>query len=54
MPSGLPPSKAAAKTVGVNIFTESVPSALMHAADGGFLAIDADAERIQIERPSLA
>ena len=24
------------KVAGVNIFTESVPSALMHAADGGF------------------
>jgi (2R)-ethylmalonyl-CoA mutase len=36
--------------VGVNAFTESAPSPLMHAADGGFLAIDPDAERVQIER----
>jgi len=38
------------KVVGVNAFTESAPSPLRHAADGGFLTIDPDAERIQIER----
>jgi (2R)-ethylmalonyl-CoA mutase len=38
------------KVVGVNVFTESAPSPLVHSADSGFLAIDPDAERIQIER----
>jgi (2R)-ethylmalonyl-CoA mutase len=40
----------AQKVVGVNAFTESAPSPLTHAADGGFLTIDPDGERIQIEQ----
>lgn len=39
----------AATVVGVNAFTESAPSPLTQAADGGFLTIDPDAERAQIE-----
>ncbi|HXV24117.1 MAG TPA: methylmalonyl-CoA mutase family protein [Alphaproteobacteria bacterium] len=37
------------KMVGVNAFTESAPSPLTEAADGGFLAIDPEAERTQVE-----
>jgi (2R)-ethylmalonyl-CoA mutase len=40
----------AQKVIGVNVFTESAPSPLMHAADGGFLAVAPDSERIQVER----
>ncbi len=36
--------------VGVNAFTESALSPLTAAADGGFLTVDPDAERVQIER----
>ena len=38
------------KVVGVNCFTESAPSPLATGADGGFLAIDARAEALQIGR----
>jgi ethylmalonyl-CoA mutase len=36
------------KVVGVNCFTESAPSPLTAGADGGFLALDPEAERAQI------
>ena len=36
------------KVVGVNCFTESAPSPLTAGADGGFLALDPEAERVQI------
>ena len=36
------------KVVGVNCFTESAPSPLTESADGGFLALDPEAERAQI------
>jgi (2R)-ethylmalonyl-CoA mutase len=38
------------KIVGVNAFTESAPSPLTEAADGGFLTVDPAAERNQVER----
>src|SRR5215831_11656518 len=36
------------KVVGVNCFTESAPSPLTAGGDGGFLALDPEAERVQI------
>jgi (2R)-ethylmalonyl-CoA mutase len=36
--------------VGVNKWTESAPSPLLDAGDGGFLAVDPAAERAQVER----
>jgi (2R)-ethylmalonyl-CoA mutase len=39
----------ARKLVGVNAFTESAPSPLTEAADGGFLALDPEVERVQVE-----
>jgi (2R)-ethylmalonyl-CoA mutase len=38
------------KVVGVNAFTESAPSPLTQAADGGFLTVDPETERRQVER----
>jgi ethylmalonyl-CoA mutase len=38
------------KIVGVNAFAESAPSPLTQAADGGFLTVDPQAERRQIEQ----
>jgi (2R)-ethylmalonyl-CoA mutase len=38
------------KVVGVNAFTESAPSPLTQAADGGFLTVDPQTERRQVER----
>jgi (2R)-ethylmalonyl-CoA mutase len=40
----------AQKVVGVNCYTETAPSPLTTGEDGGFLAVDARAEREQIER----
>jgi (2R)-ethylmalonyl-CoA mutase len=37
------------KVVGVNCFTESAPSPLTAGSDGGFLALDPEAERAQLE-----
>jgi (2R)-ethylmalonyl-CoA mutase len=39
----------AQKVVGVNCFTETAESPLLAGADGGFLAIDPAAERVQVE-----
>ncbi len=36
--------------IGVNCFTETAPSPLTSAADGGFLAVGAEVERAQIDR----
>jgi (2R)-ethylmalonyl-CoA mutase len=38
------------KIVGVNAFTESAPSPLTQAGDGGFLTVDPEAERRQVDR----
>jgi ethylmalonyl-CoA mutase len=38
------------KIVGVNAFAESAPSPLTGAADGGFLTVEPEAERKQVER----
>jgi (2R)-ethylmalonyl-CoA mutase len=40
----------ARKIVGVNAFTESAPSPLTQAADGGFLTVDPQAERRQVDQ----